>query len=324
MEHIGRQRGLRLLAIAFLVVAGAGCGPADGDPVAGIDGAVHRFAELDDTRWHWVEAGSGEPLVLLHGLPETWHAWAPVLPELAGGFRVLALDLEGMGRTDAGDADSSPAAMAARLGALLTHVGVDRFRLVGHDWGGLIGARLAGDQPQRIVAYAHVAAPVATYDLTRLPDYRDFWLDPAGAPRFVGIADVVVDRIYDRGVWGRSEALPPELLQRRIEDFGRAGVAEAVARWFRDLELDESWRLGPSAVAAWERMDFPVLLLIGDRDLLLPSEMYLGIEARIPGPARLAIIDDAGHYPVIEQPQATAETLLEFLTGTASGSETGR
>lgn len=310
---------MRVVPVAALLVGAlaTGCSPTDGDPVPGIDGAVHRFAERGGVRWHWVEAGQGRPLVLLHGLPETWNAWVPVLPTLADDFRVLAFDLEGMGDSTAGDGDYSIAAMAAQIAGVLEETGVHRFRLAGHDWGGLVGARLAGDRPERIVAYAHIAAPVDVFDLTRVPDYQQLWLTPAQAARFVGVGDVVARRIYDRGVRGGAEALPAGVLERRMRDFGRAGVARAVARWFRDLELDDRWRLGTRAAAAWERMDFPVLAVVGDRDLLTPSETFLGLEERVPGPVSLRVIDDAGHYPVTEQPAAVAAVLVEFFAGGA-------
>lgn len=276
---------------------------------------MHRFSEAEGVRWHWVEAGAGDPVVLLHGMPGTWHSWAGVIPELAGEYRVLAFDLKGFGRSEAGAGDYSAAGVAAQLLDVLEREEVTPFRLVGHDWGGLVGARLAGEVPDKVEAYVHVAAPGDVYDLTRLPDYRDFWLDPDEAPRFLEIADLVVARAYDQGVPGGKEALPEELVQRRIEDFGRAGGARSLAHWFRDLELDESWRLGPRWRASWEQMSMPVLFVVGARDLLTPSETVLGLERRVSGPVRLRMIDDAGHFPHEERPDAVARVLLRFFAG---------
>ena len=165
------ERSLGWLAIAVCSIAA--CGPADGDPEPLVPGAVHRFETVGEERWHWVESGSGPALVVLHGFPESWYAWSELVETMASDFRVLAIDLKGAGLSSTSDGDYSVAAMANELAALLEQIGVDRFYLAGHDWGGLVGARLAGEHPQRVIAYAHVSAPVERYDLSRMPDLRD-------------------------------------------------------------------------------------------------------------------------------------------------------
>lgn len=288
------------------------CGPADGDPVEELDGAVHRFHEAAGVRWHWVEAGAGEPLVLLHGMPENWHGWSRVLPRLAESYRVLAFDLPGFGATSAPDGDHSFAGVAEALGDVLAAIGIERFRLAGHDWGGLVGVQMAS-RADRVVAYAHVSAPIDRYDLSRLPDYRDFWLDPAEAPRFLGIADVVVPRIYDLGWRGGHERMPPELLERRIRDFDRGALTVSISRWFRDLELGDGWELVGRSAPPWNAVRVPTLVVVGDRDLQITSEAVMALDAFGGLDARLAILDDSGHYPASEQPTALAALLADFF-----------
>lgn len=296
-----------------LALLGAACGPADGDPVEGLPGAHHRLLEVEGVRWHWVEAGEGAPLVLLHGMPESWHGWSQVIPGLAERYRVLAIDLPGFGATRAHEGDFSFAGVAERVAALLREIGVERYRLAGHDWGGLVGVWLAASDRPEVLGYAHVAAPAERYDLTRLPDYRDFWLDPPEAPRFLGIADVVVPRIYDLGWRGGHERMPQELLARRIEDFAPSAVADTLALWFRDLELADDWSLTGRSTPPWERVGAPVLLVLGDRDLQVNPEEMMGAEAALAGRVELAIVDDAGHYPASERPEAMSELLNSFF-----------
>ena len=65
-----------------------------------MSGHIHRTKRVDGVKWHWVEAGDGEPVVLLHGIPESWQCWKHQIPTLASQFRVLAFDLKGYGQSD--------------------------------------------------------------------------------------------------------------------------------------------------------------------------------------------------------------------------------
>ena len=305
------ERSLGWLAIAVCSIAA--CGLADGDPEPLVPGAVHRFETVGEERWHWVESGSGPPLVVLHGFPESWYAWSELVETMASDFRVLAVDLKGAGLSSTVDGDYSVAAMADELAALLEQIGVDRFYLAGHDWGGLVGARLAGEHPQRIIAYAHVSAPVERYDLSRMPDLRDLYNDPESATALMLNAELFVKRMLGLTVAGGVEALSAQRVQHHIDSFGRGDVRAAMARYFRDLDLDEGWRLGRRARADWSRMSFPVLVLAGGRDLMVPLEEYLGVRGRAPGLERVAVIDGAGHYPHEERPLEVIDILQEFF-----------
>lgn len=99
---------------------------------------AHHYATVDGVRMHYVTAGRGAPLVLLHGYPETWYAWRKVIPALAARYTVIAPDLPGLG------ASGSPTAYDARTIAgyvhdLVRQLGYRRILLVGHDWGGPVG-----------------------------------------------------------------------------------------------------------------------------------------------------------------------------------------
>jgi len=259
-------------------------------------------------RWHWIEAGSGPALVLVHGMPETAFAWRHQLTAFAPSYRVIAVDLPGFGLSDKRDGDYSVAAIAAWFGMLLQQVAPGPIRLVGHDWGGMVAARYAGEHPDRIVAYAHVAAPLTRLDLGRWPDYRDFHDDPGHAAGFLRDPEVFVRRIFDATV-ANTAALTESDLQRHIEEFGRSGVRHAVGYWFRDLDIASDGELGPSVMADWSAMTWPVQVIVGDRDLQAPLEAYLGAGGLMPDYRGLVVIDDAGHYPAEEQPQQFNQAL---------------
>ena len=75
---------------------------------------VHRFETAGGSRWHWAEMGDGDPVVLLHGIPESWMCWKHQMPALATQFRVLAFDLKGYGRSDKADGDYTGNGVRAR------------------------------------------------------------------------------------------------------------------------------------------------------------------------------------------------------------------
>ena len=75
---------------------------------------VHRFETAGGIRWHWAEMGDGDPVVLLHGIPESWMCWKHQMPALATQFRVLAFDLKGYGRSEKADGDYTGNGIRAR------------------------------------------------------------------------------------------------------------------------------------------------------------------------------------------------------------------
>jgi pimeloyl-ACP methyl ester carboxylesterase len=99
---------------------------------------------------HYLEAGSGELLLLIHGWPQTSHCWHKVMPELAKQFRVIAPDFRGFGLSEKSGLPLSREALAADMASLLDALNIGKAHIVGHDWGGMIAFKLALDFPERV------------------------------------------------------------------------------------------------------------------------------------------------------------------------------
>ena len=113
----------------------------------------HHFTKISGQEWHWVEQGAGTPIVLLHGIPESWQCWKHQIPSLARQFRVIAPDLKGYGKSGKKDGDYSMTHVAGEVLSLLDEIGVDYFHLAGHDWGVAISDNIISQASHRVKRY---------------------------------------------------------------------------------------------------------------------------------------------------------------------------
>jgi pimeloyl-ACP methyl ester carboxylesterase len=109
-----------------------------------------NFADVNGIRLHYLAAGRGDPVVLLHGFAQTSHMWRPLIAELSGRHTVIAPDLRGFGQSAAPADGYTKAAMAQDVHALLNSLKLDRVRLVGHDIGLMVAYALAAQYPQAV------------------------------------------------------------------------------------------------------------------------------------------------------------------------------
>ena len=103
-------------------------------PFPHVPGVRHRLVTVRGVRLHVAEAGTGDPVVLLHGFPQHWYAWRHVIPLLAGQYRLICPDWRGFGWSEASPRGYDTASRAADVLALMDALGLRRVRLVGHDW----------------------------------------------------------------------------------------------------------------------------------------------------------------------------------------------
>ncbi|RPI20915.1 MAG: alpha/beta hydrolase [Acidobacteria bacterium] len=139
-----------------------GPGSVSGAPnlPAGFTGTfTSRYIDTGKLRQHVVIGGEGPPLLLVHGWPENWYAWRLLMPALARNFQVIAVDQRGMGLTDKPQDGYDSGTLALDLVALMDALGHQRFALVGHDTGYIIGYALAADHPDRVARVALAEIP---------------------------------------------------------------------------------------------------------------------------------------------------------------------
>jgi pimeloyl-ACP methyl ester carboxylesterase len=254
-----------------------------------------RRAEIGGIEIFWREAAptdGGAPVVYVHGVPTSSDDWLPFL-ERTGGF---ALDLPGFGRSGKpSDFPYSIEGYAGFLDAWLSEAGVDRYRLVVHDWGavGLALAELAPERVERLVVIN--AVPL-------LAGYR--WHRFARLWRTPGVGEVVIG--LTTGFAARR------LLPRGVGEIAAAhldqGTQRAILRLYRSAPPDVLARHEPALSAL---ADVPTLVLWGEEDPYIPAK-FAGRYADALGGADVRVLAGAGHWPWIGD-DAVADAVAEFL-----------
>jgi pimeloyl-ACP methyl ester carboxylesterase len=159
-----------------------------------------RYVDIGEFQLHAVTGGSGPPLLLVHGWPETWYAWRLMMPALAEEFEVIAVDQPGIGLSDKPDHGYDSATLASDLVALMDALGHERFAVIGCDTGMLIAYALAADHPDRVERLVVGEAP-----LPGITAPTPLILPPQLNDRLWHIAFNQLDHVNEQLVTGREE-----------------------------------------------------------------------------------------------------------------------
>ena len=258
----------------------------------------------------YLEAGQGRPLVLLHAFPLSGDMWRPQLASLPPGWRGIAPDLRGFGGSsrDVTDGEHLVAAPARGMDdyardvlALLTHLGIDRFVVVGLSMGGYVTFALWRLAALRLVG-ALLADTRSDADSEQVTAGREQMLQRLDSEGPRGIADVMVPRLLGASTRAHRPDVVAQV-RRIIEATRPPAIADAI----RGLMAR------PDSTAQLASMAMPVHLVAGREDELTPVALHEQMQARMPG-ATLTVIEGAGHLSNVEQPEAFTHALSAFLS----------
>jgi pimeloyl-ACP methyl ester carboxylesterase len=281
-----------------------------------IDMTEGRLVAVDDLRLHIIEKGpaDGRAVIMLHGFPEFWWGWRKQIDALASrGFRVIAPDMRGYGGSDAppGVEAYRRSKLVADIIGLADALGLERFDLVGHDWGGLVAWPLAAKHSQRVRRLVILSAPHAdtlTSELLRHPaqlvrsSYVAFfqlpWVSEAVLRfnRFAALRHAMTDS-------ARSGTFPAADLDRYVEAWSGHGRLTAMLNYYRALRLNEP-PIG--------RVSTPTLILWGGLDTALGAHLAEAAK-RMCDNADLNIRSDVSHWLHLEEPEWVTEAIASFL-----------
>ncbi len=265
---------------------------------------------VGDIEMFYVEAGAGEPLVLIMGFGGDHTAWAFQMPVFAQRYRVIAVDNRGAGQSDQPDAPYSTAQMAADTAGVMNALGIARAHVLGVSMGGMIAQELALGHPERVRSlqlHCTYARPDA-YTRQLLTTWR---VERETLPREVFVRASFF-WLFARGTYDTRQP------------FVEAIVATALANPYPQSLT--GWLGQAQACVTHDALDrlaqirVPTLVSVADEDILVPPRFSHDIAARIPG-ATLRTIPDAGHVYFWERPDAFNTMCLDFLDS-ASGART--
>ena len=270
-----------------------------------------KFAEVNGVRLHYLIAGKGDPVVLLHGYAESSHMWLPLIAKLVDEHTVIAPDLRGFGQSAAPEDGYTKAAMARDIHALVKSLGYGRIRLVGHDIGLMVAYAYAAQYPDdvdRLVLMEAFLPGVGDWNSVFL--LRDLWHF-----HFYGKTPLALvtgrERIYLEHFWNDFAADPNKSLSERdrvfyAKEYAQPGHIKAGMEVFRAFPKDADDFAG----FAKAKLAMPLLVLSGEKAggpfLIEQGKM---VATNVEG----VLVKGSGHWLMEEAPGQVIPKLVEFL-----------
>jgi len=270
---------------------------------------THHFLAVHGVELHYVEAGRGPLVVLLHGFPEFWYSWRRQIPALVdAGFRVVAPDLPGYNESSKPPdiADYRLAAIAADIAALIEHLGAPCV-LVGHDWGASVSWVVAMTRPdllRKLVAMniphpAPLLRNIRRSTRQKLKLLYQLYFQPPFLPEL--LMPFVLPLLLRRmGRFTRED------IREYRKSWRRFDTRRAMCNYYRALR-----RFRGELRKSMLPVNVPTLFIWSENEPVVMREATENFDEWVPD-LRIARIADAGHFVQTDQPEIVSELLIDF------------
>ena len=280
---------------------------------------AHRYADLGDVRLHYVEAGEGPLVLVLHGFPQFWYQWRHQVPALVeAGFRVVAPDMRGYNLSDKplGVRAYRVELLARDVERLIVACGEGTADVVGHNWGAIVAWIAAMRYPERLerLAILNVPHPARFLDGLLSPmqllrsSYVFFFQIPRLSEELIRAGDFALLRSVFRRDPVRPGALTAEDIERYIEAIAQPGTLTATINYYRAL-----LRYPVETRALLRRVEAPVLVIWGERDRFLSRRLAEPPHLWVPNLVHVKRLPEASHWVAEDRPLEVNTLLLDFL-----------
>jgi pimeloyl-ACP methyl ester carboxylesterase len=270
-----------------------------------------KFAEVNGVRLHYLIAGKGDPILLLHGYAETSRMWLPLIAKLASNHTVVAPDLRGFGQSSAPAGGYTKKEMAQDIHALMVKLGYSKARIVGHDIGLMVAYAYAAQYPGEVDRIVLMDA-----FLPGVGDWKNVWLlRDLWHFHFYGKTPLALvtgrERIYLEHFWNDFAADPKKSLSEAdrkfyASEYARPGHMAAGMEVFRAFEKDAADFAGFAKTS----LPMPMLVLSGEK----AGGNFLVEQGRlVAGNVEGVIVKGSGHWLMEEAPDQVIPKLVEFL-----------
>lgn len=314
----------RLLLALLLMIAGCStttephATATQHDPA--FRGFRHEFTDVDGVRMHHVTGGSGTPVVLIHGWPQTWYGWWPIMPALAERHTVYAVDLPGLGDSTGTPKSYDKATLARYVHGLTEKLGLEKAAVVGHDLGAAVAFQYASQFPDDTARLGYLDLPLPGPGIDG-PTYRKlswhiaFHAQPQVPETVVGddvrayLALFYPQVSFNGTAFGGTNTRSP-FTEAEIDEYARTYSKPSVLKGgfelYRSLDQDvrDTIAAAPTGVPAL------VLAAQGQADAIRGTAA-----PRMTNILRAVDVPDAGHWLAEENPRFVTAELLRFLSG---------
>jgi len=272
-----------------------------------------RTCEVGDVTIHYVEAGRGPLVVLLHGFPEFWYWWRNQIPALAAaGFHVVAIDLRGYNDSSKPNAIDAYrlTELAKDIAGVITQIGEGPCVVAGHDWGGAVAWLTAMLYPELVRRLIILNSPHPVAYLREMrrsarqkwrAKYQLLFLLP-------WLAEFVMRRFrYTllRRSLARLGSFTAEEIERYVEAWMKPGALTGMANYYRAMRHRKGMR------GLMRRIDVPTLMIWGDLDPFFTPETLRDFGEYVPD-LRITHVPDAGHFVQTDAPGKVSELMIGF------------
>jgi pimeloyl-ACP methyl ester carboxylesterase len=278
--------------------------------------AIERhFADIDDISIHYITAGKGDPVVLLHGIPQTSHEWRYIIPHLTPRYSVIAPDLRGLGDSSRPPGGYDKKTIANDIWRLVRdHLGIKEFFLVGHDWGGPVAFSLAAQHREAVrrLVILDVAIPGDGGDFSQggrrwhHAFFRTLYLPEALC---YGREELIVGWLFENYGY-RPNAISEEDQREYFRTYTKFGAFKAMLEYYRALPVDAADN--QAFLAKEGKLRMPVLALGGEKAFGRGMECVQSLQ-RVAENVRGGLVPKSGHWVAEEAPDFVVEQLLSFF-----------
>ena len=294
-----------LLGVSFAQEATTG--GAGGLP----SGFSSQTMTVNDIDMHYVIGGEGDPVVLVHGWPQTWREWEEVMPALAENYTIIAVDLRGAGESEIAESGYDKRTLAADIHELVLALDLAPVHFVGHDIGGMVGYAFASDYPESTRTYTFVDVP--------LPGIEPFWTQISLLAWHFGFFQQ--EEVPERLIEGQEDyflreflreqaavpaALPEKIFADTLSAYGDMERFSATLGYYRAFPQDAEDNLSFSETP----LEMPVLAVGGEASA---GPIIEGLANAVATTPRVEVIGGAGHWVPEVQAEALTERLMRFL-----------
>ncbi len=276
----------------------------------------HHYFDTGEVTLHYVVAGEGDPVLLLHGWPQSWYCWHKIMPALAERYLLIAPDLRGLGDSSRPLGGYDKATIAEDIRQLVhEHLGIDRYYLIAHDWGGPVAFALAATYSQHVRKLVMLDTAVPGDGSGTFSQHGRRWHhafhQTADLPESLvaGREDVYLGWFY-RNYGYQPGAITPADMEEYLRTYRQPGALRAGFSYYRALDQDVAHN--EKLLRDKGKLKMPVLALGGGKSFGRGIETLQSLQ-RVGTDVRGGVIDDCGHWMQEEKPEEVIKSVTAFL-----------